>query len=165
LPAIERSSTMVLGTYRPVGQTDSEFAFCVLMARMQRLWDAGEPPAIDARLALVAAFAEDLRRLGPANFVYADGDALYAHGHRRMQQATRKAEPPGLWMLQRHCADDAPPPARAAGVAVDSVERVALFIASVPLTDEAWRPLQEGELLAIRHGEIVATTLPAQAFP
>ena len=162
LPDIERSSTLMLGTYRPVGQTVSEFAFCVLMARMQRLWDAGEPPAIQARLALVAAFAEELRELGPANFLYADGDVLFAHGHRRMQQSTRKAEPPGLWILQRHCADTVPPAdSAAAGVAVEALERVALFIASVPLTDEAWRPLREGELLAVRHGEIVATLLPA----
>ena len=34
-----------------------------------------------------------------------------------------------------------------------------MLIASVPLTDEAWRPLAEGELVAIRAGEVVATSL------
>jgi predicted glutamine amidotransferase len=33
-------------------------------------------------------------------------------------------------------------------------------VASVPLTDEAWRPLAEGELLAVRGGELLATRLP-----
>lgn len=32
-----------------------------------------------------------------------------------------------------------------------------LGIASVPLTDEAWRPLAEGELLAVRAGEVLVT--------
>ena len=31
-----------------------------------------------------------------------------------------------------------------------------------PLTDEAWRPLEEGELLMVRHGEIVEQGLLAK---
>ena len=30
-------------------------------------------------------------------------------------------------------------------------------LASVPLTDEAWRPMPEGEVIAIRNGEIIST--------
>ena len=29
--------------------------------------------------------AADLRAIEPANFLYADGDALFAHGHKRLQ--------------------------------------------------------------------------------
>ena len=38
-----------------------------------------------------------------------------------------------------------------------------MLVASVPLTDEAWRPLAEGELVAIRAGEVVATSLAVMA--
>lgn len=85
LPNIGNSETLALQRYRPVGKTDSEFAFCALMGRLQTLWQEASPPALDARLSLFGAFAADLRAIEPANFLYADGDALFAHGHKRLQ--------------------------------------------------------------------------------
>lgn len=155
LPGIERDPAMTLGVYRPVGDTDSEHAFCALLARMESLWTGRQAPALDERLALLADFARDLRALGPANFLYADGDALFAHGNRRIQPAVGRIEPPGLWVLQRHCTPPAPAEDERSGVGIDSEERAIVWIASVPLTNEAWRPLGEGELLAIRAGEVL----------
>ena len=157
LPGIESCKTLTLGAYRPVGQTDSEHAYCALMERLRPLWDGAEPPSLDARLSLLACFAADLRALGPANFLYADGDTLFAHGHKRLQPDLGRPGPPGLWMLQRHCPPEEPATAREAGVAIVQEERHALFIASVPLTDEAWQPLAEGELVAVRQGALLAT--------
>lgn len=156
LPGIE-SEIPAPGPYRPVGQTDSEHAFCVLMGRLRTLWIETRLPTLEARLSLLAAFAAELRALGPANFLYADGDALFAHGHRRMQSNSDRAQPPGLWTLQRHCAPANTPPDDHAGVAMAKEERVSLLIASVPLTSEAWQPLAEGELIAARHGELLAS--------
>lgn len=157
LPGIANSGTLVLDRHRPVGQTDSEFAFCVLMGRLRTLWQEASPPTLDARLLLLGAFADELRALGPANFLYADGDTLFAHGHKRLQKGSTHAQPPGLWMLQRHCAPSDPPPAHQAGVTIAQEERVSLLIASVPLTDEAWQPVAEGELVAVRQGQLLAT--------
>jgi glutamine amidotransferase len=36
------------------------------------------------------------------------------------------------------------------------------WIASVPLTEDDWRPLAEGEVLAVRGGEILDRRLPAR---
>ena len=155
LPGIE--AALKLGACRPVGQTDSEYAFCVLLGRLQNLWDGAMLPTLDARLSLLAAFAADLRRLGPANFLYADSDALFAHSHRRLQNGRGHAEPPGLWTLQQHCAPADSLPKQQAGVSIAQEERVSLLIASVPLTDEAWQPMPEGELVAVRDGQLIAT--------
>lgn len=155
MPGIGNSETLTLHRYRPVGQTDSEFAFCALMGRLRTLWQEASPPPLNERLSVIAAFAADLRVLGPANFLYADGDTLFAHGHKRLQKGSPHAEPPGLWTLQRHCAPADPPPAHQAGVAIAQEERVSLLIASVPLTDEAWQPLAEGELVAVRQGQLL----------
>ena len=106
---------LATGPYRPIGQTDSERAFCALLARMRTLWEEAELSSLEARMSLLASFAVDLRTLGPANFLYADGDALFAHGHRRRQRAGGRAEPPGLWVLQRHCAPTDPSPDHRAG--------------------------------------------------
>ena len=37
---------------------------------------ASTEPSLETRLSLLTAFAADLRALGPANFLYADGDAI-----------------------------------------------------------------------------------------
>ncbi len=159
LPGIEDSAVLGVGARRPVGQTDSERAFCTLLARSSILWaDAKEadPPSLQTRMALLAVFASDLRSLGPANFLYADGDTLFAHGDRRMQHGKARPEPPGLWVLQRHCTGGEASPDCDAGVSITQAERTAVLIASVPLTNEAWRPLAEGELVAVRNGELLA---------
>ncbi len=156
LAGIDTNSLFALGADRPVGQTDSEHAFCALLARMRLLWGNAGPPPLEARLALLAAFAADLRELGAANFLYADGDALFAHGHRRLTKLGGPVEPPGLWMLQRQSAPADPAPVHAAGIVAEHGNDAAMFIASVPLTDEAWRPLREGELLAVRDGMVIS---------
>ena len=155
------SEVLMLGDHHPVGQTDSEHAFCALLARVSKLWTTIEAPTLEARLSLVAEFAADLRTLGPANFLYADGDALFAHGHRRLQRTSHRAEPPGLWIRQRHCAPVEPAPNEQGGVSVAQAEQAVVWIASVPLTDDEWRPLVEGEVLAVRDGEVLSRRMPA----
>jgi predicted glutamine amidotransferase len=163
LPAISGCKSLSLGDYRPVGQTDSEHAFCALLRRMASLWRDGAPPPLQHRLTVLAAFAAELRTLGPANFLYADGDALFAHGHRRLQP-NGHAEPPGLWIRQRHCPADGVLVDRGAGagVSVRAGWTSVVWIASVPLTEDEWRPLACGELIAVRDGEITGN-LPESA--
>ena len=155
LPGIDESALLTAGPYRPVGQTDSELAFCALLARLHSLWTGVTPPSLDARASLLTAFAADLRPLGPANFLYADGDVLFAHGSRRIQGATGRIAPPGLWLLQRHCRPGDAAPDCSGGVVIGAGERSVVLIASVPLSDDAWRPLSEGELVVVRDGEVI----------
>lgn len=156
LPGIERSTGLAPGAFQALGQTDSEQAFCALLARLAPLWSAAQPPTLAQRLAVLAEYAAELRALGPANFLYTDGDALFAHGHRRLQPASGRTEPPGLWCLQRNCPDEPSARAAQAAVTVGKAARSVVLLASVPLSDEAWRPLNEGELLVLRMGSIVS---------
>lgn len=136
----------------PIGDSDSERAFCGLLERLAALWDAaaGTVPALSARLALLGDYACMLRRLGSANFIYADGDALFVHADRRTQP-DGQLRAPGLYLLQRCCWRAAPELA-AAGVRLKSIRQDVALVASVPLTDERWQPLGEGELIALRQG-------------
>lgn len=142
--------------FRPVGETDSELAFCVLLERLRPLWrGAAGVPAVEPRREIVADFAQQLRAFGPANFVYADGDALFAHGHMRTQ-ADGDIRPPGLHVLYRSC-DGAAPSFDAQGLRIGSSNDggAQALVASVPLTDdETWRPLGSGELLVLRAGRV-----------
>ncbi len=146
LPGIAKATSR---RFQPIGDADSEIAFCGLLDRLAPVWDAAsEPPTLEARLAVVEQWASELRPLGPANFIYSDGISLFAHGHRRTQ-LDGSNRPPGLFVLTRTCCADP----LLAGVSVRSAQpqQVVLF-ASVPLTDEAWRPIGDGEVLVAAGG-------------
>jgi glutamine amidotransferase len=153
LTGIEADPRFPTRRFRAVGDTDSEHAFCALLERMASLWSAGLPD-LDARVRTLTAFAAEVRTLGPANFIYTDGDAVFAHGHRRRNEAGEMA-PPGLHVLCRSChpgAEDLN--IDGVSIAHDDQQHVAL-LASVPLSAERWEPLREGELIVLREGRIV----------
>ena len=146
--------------YRPLGQTDSEHAFCVLLQRLEPLWaDPRLLASLDKRIEIVKDFATDLRQLGTANFLYSDGDVLFGHAHRRVfddDGVLSEPRPPGLTMLHRahrpggHRLDTA-------GLTVEIQEHGATLLASVPLTREEWVPMSEGTLVVIRDGHVLGT--------
>ncbi len=138
--------------FRPVGETDSEVAFCGLMERMALLWDY-DVPSTEARREVVARYAAELRELGPANFLYSDGELLFAHGHRRTQVDGEFA-PPGLTTLTRRCPTERDTlPAAGVELETEAGPQTLTLFASVPLTDEDWRPLQEGEIVVACNGD------------
>ncbi|HYT48602.1 MAG TPA: class II glutamine amidotransferase [Burkholderiales bacterium] len=142
-------AALPLGTFRPVGDTDSEYAFCALLERLRAPWLGGELPALEERVRIVAGFAASIRPLGPANFLYSDSDALFIHGHKRFHGDGAGARPPGLHVLCRRCAQQ-------------GTEQDVVIAASVPLTKEpGWRALAEGELVVAQRGGAVAAVYPA----
>lgn len=156
--------------FRPVGDTDSEKGFCLLLDRLIKVWDgATEPPPLAARLAVVEAFAAEMRPLGIANFLYSDGEFVFGHGHRRTH-ADGVVKPPGLWVHHRrrhgahHVAEPAVADQPSSGVTIHSEEQpaddgqeMALF-ASVPVTGGHWSPLGEGEIVVLSAGKLVERT-------
>ena len=139
----------------PVGDTDSEYAFCALLERMHEVWRQPDAvPPLDARLLVVSAFAEELRTFGPANFLYSDGDVLFAHGDRRKNGLTGLVEAPGLVFRQNWCR-------RieggffASGVSVEGADQTITVVASVSLTEDPWQPIGEGEVIAISGGQVL----------
>lgn len=160
LSGVWQDARFALGWHRPIGSTDSEYAFCALLARLDSLWRPGSsPPDPEQRFAIVSEFAADVRTLGPANFIYCDGDVVFAHGHRR-RHADGSIRPPGLCVLERECRrEDAY--LAAEGLRIGPLPQRVVLLASVPLTDEAWRPLATGEVVAVRAGEILLSSRAA----
>ncbi len=153
LPGIEDDPRFAVRRFRRLGDTDSEQAFCALLERLSPLWEAGLP-ALDARIAVIAEFAAAARSLGPANFLYADGDAVFAHGHVRKDEAG-VLRAPGLHLLCRTCRAEADG-VELAGVQVGhGEEQQVALVASVPLSAEPWAPVAEGELVVLREGRVV----------
>lgn len=67
----------------PEGETDSEYAFCHLLADIAEAYDNPLQPAWLARL---AKLAEKIAALGKFNFLLSDGRELIAYGHDRLHQ-------------------------------------------------------------------------------
>jgi glutamine amidotransferase len=139
--------------FRPVGETDSEQAFCALMDMLRPLWSSGGVPPIGERRQIVARFAAALRELGPANFLYCDGDALFAHADRR-HQSDGSIKAPGMWRLARRCPAGGELAAQGLRIASEGGEQEVVLVASVPLTADGWVAFAEGEMLVARQGRI-----------
>ncbi|MDE2252843.1 MAG: class II glutamine amidotransferase [Betaproteobacteria bacterium] len=155
LPDIQTRWPLGPGCWRPIGQTDSEHVFCQLLRMLAPLWQR-EIPSVEARLDVMATFAEGLRPIGPANFLYTDGDVLFAHAHRR-RQADGVVRTPGLHLLRRKAAGSHVQ--EAAGMQVRSShagDHPLTMLASVPLGGGNWEALAEGEIVALREGRLIA---------
>ena len=154
LHGIDRLPELQLGRNLPICETDSEHAFCALLHLLSHLWtkpDAG--PELSERLRSVVDFASEIRRLGPANYIYTAGDAIFLHGHRRTHD-DGVVRPPGLHLLCRSC-EVTPGPIEIPGLAITSQTQNVVLAASVPLTGEGWTPLAEGEVVAAHKGEVI----------
>jgi glutamine amidotransferase len=160
LPGIQQAEQFRLRRYQPVGTTDSEYAFCVLLDRLFGLWEANTPPTLEARLTLIAAFASQLRQLGPANFLYADSEILFAHGDRRIQVSDGSTRAPGLLLLERRCQDPKET-LNASGMSTALSFQDSVLVASVALTNGPWRAFTEGELVAISLGKVLTSVVTA----
>ncbi len=121
------------GSFLPVGQTDSERAFCHLLQTLRQRFPSGAPDRLALRDAL-EEFAAQVRPQGQFNFLLSNGDCLFAHRSTELHYIVRQAP-----FAVAHLKDQ--------DVAVDFSEvttpndRVAL-IATLPLTDnETWTPL------------------------
>lgn len=157
LKNLARSSLASNGFFHPVGETDSELAFCLLLDRIRQLpHDRGHMPSLQARLDTVAEVALALRALGPASFLYADGDVLFAHADRRLQSLTGQVSAPALYRLECPADGETTLIRNCESAQTQDAQRL-ILLASVPLSHEAWTPMQAGEILVVRQGEIVVS--------
>jgi len=129
--------------FRPVGETDSERAFCWLMQELAKAH--ADVPTVEELSHTLAELLPRLAVHGTFNMLLTNGQALWAHATTRLVSVER-AHPFGAATL----AD--------ADVTVDfaalttPTDRVAV-IATEPLTTgEAWLPFAAGELRVFRGG-------------
>ncbi len=141
----------------PMGDTDSEYAFCSLMNLLAQLWIANKAPTIEERINVVAYFSSLIRPYGPANFIYSDSELLFAHSHKRTHNDEKEIRPPGLYILSRACLIDIENKPNITGLNIQptQTEQRVILVASVPLSTESWQPLDEGELVVLKDGAII----------
>ncbi len=156
LPGIEERYPLYRrGIASPVGNTDSEYAFCLLMQRLAGLRGGHDAlTSLQTRKQIVAGFAREIGELGPANFLYSDGDVLFVHGHERTQpDGSMRA--PGLYTISVSCSYGlGHSELTRVELESDDVQKVTL-VSTTPLTDADWKPMHRGQLLVVKGGEII----------
>lgn len=143
--------------FQPLGQTDSELAFCELMENIASLSaERSVLPALARRMEVVSEMAALFRQCGPSNFIYSDGDVVFVHADQRFQKEAGIIAPPALYLFE--CiSGDVPGLVCEAEPSSGEAEQRVMMLATVPLSAQHWEPLERGRLLALREGEIVAT--------
>lgn len=101
--------------FHPIGETDSERAFCLLLDVVAARCEETAPSAEEIATA-IAPVVETLAGLGEFNFLLSDGAHLFAHAHTRLSAVERACDEAGC-------------------------RQKVTLLATAPLTDEAWRPL------------------------
>lgn len=150
-----RSSFNLNRSLSPIGDTDSEYAFCIRMQRITELWlysDAA--PALSERIEVISAFAREMSAFGPANFLYSDGDALFVYADVRTQ-ANGQHGAPGLHFTSV-AGNYGKGFSELTKVEFQSerTQRVTL-VSTLPLRERGWLPMSRGQLLVTQGGKVV----------
>jgi glutamine amidotransferase len=143
--------------FQPIGDTDSELAFCSLLSRLKTAASQqGVALTLEQRTSLIRDFANEFRELGTFNFFYSDGEYLFVHSHRRTQ-ADGIMRSPGLHFLQREDHHHDHEHQQVDGLKIHTEEIIPdmALVASVPLTDEGWQPMEAGTVAVLRDGALL----------
>ena len=111
----------------PAGETDSEHAFCHLLENISRHFHEPPTAGVAPWFTALAALSKLISVHGKFNFLISDGVHLIAYGHDRLH-------------FREHHGDG-------------DIEEA--WIATEPLTTEAWLPFEPGELRIYRQGRLV----------
>jgi len=144
-----------LGRFKPLGVTDSEFVFCLLLAELERANIALDTEADWRWLHLLLHRYNDFGRL---NCILTDGTRLFVYHDRNGWKGLtyRSMHPHGD--KTQHLADQT----MAVQLQAEPVNH-GYVIATNPLSTDEWRPFRLGELKVFEAGnEVVALVTPSQ---
>jgi predicted glutamine amidotransferase len=131
------------GAFKPVGDTDSEAAFCWLMQELAKS-HAGVPSVRELSLTL-QDLVPQISRHGTFNFLLSNGQALWTHASTRLYYVVREHP-----FAQIQLKDE--------DVKVDLADlngpddRLAIVVTEPLTTNEAWTPLAAGQLMTFVDG-------------
>ena len=140
---LENFTPKLHAAFRPVGDTDSERAFCWLLQELAKN---------HAALPDVAALTQTLRELVPTvsrhgsfNFMLSNGQALWAHCSTRLHYLVRQHPFRAARLQDRDMSINF-------AEVTTPRDRVAVVVTEPLTADEAWTPFEPGELRVFHEG-------------
>ncbi|NDH53471.1 MAG: class II glutamine amidotransferase [Betaproteobacteria bacterium] len=131
------------GSFKPVGNTDSEWAFCWLLQELAKS-HAGVP-SVDELSRTLAELVPQITRHGSFNFLLSNGQALWAHASTKLCYLVREHPFPEVQL-------------RDEDLKVDLAEfngpddRLAIVVTEPLTTNEEWTALVPGALMCFVDG-------------
>lgn len=136
--------------HQPVGGTDSERAFCLILNTLRQQFPSEKPPLPELH-ATLSTITNAIAEHGIFNYLLSDGEHLFSHCSTQLSYIVRQAPFAPAHLIDQDLTVDFQE-------LTQPTDRVAV-IATTPLTDnETWRPMQPGQLLVFQDG-VPLTTL------
>jgi len=133
-----------LRDFKPIGETDSEYAFCLILDRIKKIMEEKKIREI------IEETAKEISQYGGFNFLLSNGECLFAFwsGHNSLYYLERK--PPYKDFKVRLEDEDF---SVTLSEMKDPDEKTVL-ISTKPLTDEKWIKFKPNKLYEFKEGEI-----------
>jgi glutamine amidotransferase len=146
---VKRARSLKLGRFKPIGQTDSEHAFCALLGALEHEFK-DYPRSQSDYASCVAAYAGKIGKGGTFNMLLGDGRQLFARCSTKLHYIVRQAP------FKKATLADEDLTVNFAEVTSPN-DRVAV-VATMPLTvDENWTVGEPNTMWNFRGGKLVRT--------
>lgn len=141
------------GSVLPVGQTDSERAFCWLLQEMRHRFGAQVPREWEPVATLLQQLVPAISSHGVFNFLLTDGRAIYAHASTHLHWVERQYPFPNVRLVDCDLEVDL--------ASANGPQDRMVLLATKPLTHrEQWHAFAPGELRVFVDGRSSWTSAP-----
>jgi len=131
------------GSFKPVGSTDSELAFCWLLQELNK--SHANVPTVEELTCTLAELVPRIARHGTFNFLLSNGQALWAHASTKLHYVLRQHPFPEVQLKDEDVTVDLSD--------LNGPEDRQVIVVTEPLTtNEAWVAMESGELQAFVDG-------------
>jgi len=144
------------GSFQPLGQTDSERAFCLLCTKLEAQFVT--KPSISELAGFLQTRSAEIARHGTFNYLLSNGNLLFAYCTTELYWTCRKPPFGKIQLLDVDFAIDL--------AEINRANEQMFVIATKPLTrGEPWSPMGRGELRVFQNGDMIIGLLPTPSTP
>ncbi|ANF81210.1 class II glutamine amidotransferase [Acinetobacter sp. NCu2D-2] len=139
------------GRFTPVGNTDSELAFCYVLEQLVKKFGYREP-SLDQIFDLLLEISPKIAEYGTFNFCLSNGQALFSYAITKLHWLVREYPFKPAQLIDLDVEVDF-------SEVTTAEDRVAV-ITTEPLTqNEVWIAFQPGEMILFQHGRNIRSAL------
>lgn len=135
------------GSYLPIGNTDSERAFCYVMQSLRACFGA-QAPELSALREFLSEICHDIASHGTFNMMLSNGNALFAHCSTKLHYIERQHPFNTAALSDEDVSVDF-------SAVTTPQDRVAVIVTEPLTTNEQWTALQSGELKVFVDGRVL----------
>ena len=143
------------GRFSPVGNTDSELAFCYLLDKLVEKFGYHEP-SLKEVFAVLQEISPKIAEYGTFNFCLSNGQALFSYATTKLHWLVREYPFQHAKLIDLDVDIDF-------SEVTTPEDRVAV-ITTEPLTDnETWQAYRQGEMILFQHGQPIQRAMTVVA--